>query len=95
MYEQIFRHACGSGGTVELLANLIWVLSCKTAQFIIGAQRVTVLLDTLGADGRLTDTHGCAKTHPAPRRSHLLRSLSRDIGTGWGAEATGHRLDIG
>lgn len=73
MYVQIFRHACESGGTAELLAILIWVLSCKTAKFRISAQRVAVLLDMEGADGRLADTHGCAKTHPAPpKRSHLL-----------------------
>lgn len=100
MYVQIFRHACESGGTAELLAILIWVLSCKTAKFRISAQRVAVLLDMEGADGRLADTHGCAKTHPAPPND-LICSQSeqwhwrQQHGVGGSlteAKATGHRL---
>lgn len=100
MYVQIFRHACESGGTAELLAILIWVLSRKTAKFRISAQRVAVLLDMEGADGRLADTHGCAKTHPAPPNDLICSQSERwhwrqQHGVGGSlteAKATGHRL---
>lgn len=90
---QIFRHACESGATAELLATLIWVLSCKTTQFTISAQRVTVLLDMEGADGRLTDTHGCSKHTLPPEAIPSARGLSSNS-TGWGAVSQGPRPHV-
>lgn len=49
-----------------------------------------------GADGRLTDTHGCAKTHPAPPNDPIcwrVASAAALGGGSWpGAKVTGHRL---